>query len=116
MKTHDGVLSYIDAAPRISFHARQRLRQRGLREADLDRMRTSGEEFSDGYLMSNRAISERVASLKGEIQRLERLKGVTLIEEDNTLVTVYRADRKRCRRILNNGAARRRKHNENICK
>ncbi|MBA1444849.1 MAG: hypothetical protein M3H12_14810 [Chromatiales bacterium] len=110
MKTNDGVCDYIDAVPRISFHAQQRLRQRGLREADLERMRQCGEEFSDGYLMSDRAISERVSVLKAEIQHLERLKGIVIIEQDDTLVTVYRSDRKRRRRILSNGNSRRRKH------
>jgi hypothetical protein len=99
MKTSERAISQVEA-PRISIHAGQRLRQRGLQESDLERIRSSGEEFSEGYLMSDRAIRERVSMLKREIQRLERLKGAVLIEQGNTLVTVYRADRKRCCRIL----------------
>ena len=89
-----------DAMPRTSRHAGRRLRQRGLREADLDRLQRYGEEFDDGYLMSNRTIDASITELKAEIQRLERLKGVVLIEQDNTVITVYRSDRRRQRRIL----------------
>ena len=86
--------------PSASLHALRRLRQRGLREADLERLKRHGEEFDEGYLMSKRTIDEHITRLKWEIQRLERLKGVVLIEQDNTLVTVYRSSRRRQRRIL----------------
>jgi len=107
MKRRKGTSERNAAPPRISLHAARRLRQRGLREGDLDRVRASGEEFSEGYLLSKRAIGEKVAELKGEIQRLERLRDVVLIEQDDTFVTVYRANHRRCRRILNGGATRR---------
>jgi hypothetical protein len=93
-------LEHYEGMPLPSLHALSRLRQRGLREADLDRLQRHGEEFDDGYLMSNRTIDEHITQLKSEIQRLERLKGVVLIEQDNTLVTVYRSNRRRQRRIL----------------
>jgi hypothetical protein len=84
----------------VSFHAQQRLRQRGFRESDLDRMRRYWEVFDDGFLMSNRSIDEHIKELKSEIQHLERLKNTVLIEQDNTVVTVYRSDRRRRRQIL----------------
>lgn len=89
-----------EGMPRTSRHALRRIRQRGLRETDLDRLERHGEEFDDGYLMSNRRIDQCITQLKSEIQRLERLKGVVLIEQDNTLVTVYRSNRRRQRQIL----------------
>lgn len=100
MSRIDSFLECDEFRPRVSHHTQQRLRQRGLREADLDRLRQYGEVFNDGYLMSKRAIGEHITQLKSEIQRLEHLKGVVLIEQDNTLVTVYRTNRRRQRRIL----------------
>jgi len=86
--------------PRVSFHAQRRLRQRSFREADLDRVRRYGEDFDDGFVMSNRSINEHIKQLKSEIQHLERLKDAVLIEQGNTIVTVYRSDRRRQRRAL----------------
>lgn len=88
---------------KMSTHAIQRIRQRGLCEDDIGLICEAGEEFGDGYLMSARAVSERIGRLKAEIQRLERLRGVVLIEQEDTFVTAYRANRKRCKRILKYG-------------
>lgn len=98
-------LIYRDQAskPKASKHIKKRVRQRGLCEKDFDVISQAGEEFQDGYLMSTRAVSERIGRLKAEIQRLERLRGIVLIEQEDTFVTVYRADRKRCKRILGYG-------------
>jgi len=91
--------------PRVSMHAQRRIRQRGLKEADLGRLQRFGEEVEEGYLMTDRKLDECIAGLKSEIQRLERLRGLVLIEQGDTLVTLYRSDRRRQRRLLG-GAVR----------
>jgi len=109
MAISDATAMYEDRETQVSFHAQQRLRQRGFQDADLDRMRRYGEAFDDGFLMSNRSIDEHIKELKSEIQHLERLKDTVLIEQDNTIVTIYRSDRRRQRRILR---GRRRKNTQ----
>jgi hypothetical protein len=91
-------------SPRVSLHAQRRIRQRGLKEADLSRLQRFGEEMNDGYLMTDRTINSWIAELKSEIQRLERLRGLVLIEQDNNVVTVYRSSRHREHRILSGQA------------
>lgn len=107
-QSHQG----LTLSKRMSTHAIQRIRQRGLCEDDIGLICEAGEEFGDGYLMSARAVSKRVGQLKAEIQRLERLRGIVLIEQDDTLVTAYRADRKRCKRILKHGISQQNGHKE----
>lgn len=89
-----------DIAVKITRHANARIRQRGLTERDVSLIRAVGETVDDGFLMTNRAIDLRVQALRREIVRIERLRGVAVIEGGNKIVTVYRADRKRVRRLL----------------
>ena len=84
---------------RWSKHARQRLGQRGFKQVDEDLLTAFGEQVEDGYLMTNQAIQDARLSLKTSLQRLDHLKGATLIEADGAVVTVYRADRKRVKRL-----------------
>ena len=84
---------------RWSKHARQRLGQRGFKQVDEDLFKAFGEQVEDGYLMTNQAIQDAQLSLKAALQRLDHLKGATLIEADGAVVTVYRADRKRVKRL-----------------
>ncbi|WP_275096189.1 hypothetical protein [Sedimenticola hydrogenitrophicus] len=96
----------------MSMHIQQRLRQRGVKEDDLALVCDVGETFSDGYMMTKRAVSEEISRLKAEIQRLEKLKGVMVIEQRNTLVTVYRPNHTKCRLVLEHGKSISRKHKE----
>jgi hypothetical protein len=90
----------------MSAHIQQRLRQRGVKHEDLALVCGVGEPFSDGYLMTKRAVTEEIGRLKAEIQRLEKLKGLMVIEQQRTLVTVYRPSRTRSRRLLRHGRTR----------
>lgn len=84
----------------MSKHAAARIRQRGLTERDINLIRGSGESVDDGFLMTNRAIDLRVQALRREITRIEKLRGVAVIESADKVITVYRADRKRVRRLI----------------
>ncbi len=82
-----------------SRHARQRQQQRGFQQLDLMLLQAFGEEVDDGILMSGQAINEARHTLKQMIQRLDHLNGTTIIEEGGTVITTYRADKKRIRRL-----------------
>ena len=86
---------------RITVHAESRLRQRGLSRWDLELILTHGEAISDGYVMSRIAIDNRTAELKSELARIERLRDVTVIEDSGDVITLYRADKRRLRKLRN---------------
>ena len=74
----------------LTRHAETRMRQRGLRDADVNLLLEVAECVSDDALLltRQRAASE-IERRRREIQQLERLCGAKLIIEDGTLVTVY---------------------------
>ena len=89
---------------KLSQHARQRQQQRGFQYADMALVLQWGEEVEDGFVLSDRAIKNARKELarlgrKPALQRLDHLRGMALIEQDGTLVTVFRADKKRLRRL-----------------
>jgi hypothetical protein len=96
----------LNQRPRPSQHFEQRAQQRGLRCKDMEVICRVGEEFGDGYYMSGRAVGERIRKLKAEIQQLERLRGVVVIEQQDTYVTTYRADKRRSKRIMKYGKSK----------
>ena len=103
MRTNEQSIGNQSKHPRLSQHFEQRAQQRGLRGKDMEVICRVGEEFGDGYYMSGRAVSERIRKLKAEIQQLERLRGVVVIEQEDTYITAYRADKKRSKRIMKYG-------------
>lgn len=88
------------ATSNLSTHATQRLQQRGFHVLDLDTVRTYGEPVEGGFLMSNRAADQRIRELRIQIQQLDRLRGTRLVECSQCVITVYRADRQRAKRLL----------------
>lgn len=90
-----GVPLQFHQQPLLSHHASARLRQRGMRPSDIELIRRCGEPVADGYVVTNKAI----ARLRAQLQRLERLCDVAVIEVDDVIVTVYRADRRRIKRL-----------------
>ena len=95
---------------KLTAHAICRLSQRGLTARDVEIVRCHGMQIRDGFLMTRKAIEKRQAELKHEIQRLERLDGVAVIEEQAHVITAYRAAEtaaKRMRRVLTRQLRRR---------
>jgi uncharacterized lipoprotein YmbA len=60
-----------------------------------------GEMVADGYVVSQVAIERARAELKSKLSRLERLKNVAVVEDLGEVITVYRADKKRLRKLRN---------------
>lgn len=83
----------------LSRHAETRIRQRGFTERDLDLIRSVGEAVNDGYIMTDHAIAHHLQALHQEMSRIERLRGVALIEANEAVVTIYHADKARIRRL-----------------
>lgn len=83
----------------LSNHARSRMCQRGIKSDDVDLIRSFGEQVDEGFLMSDRAVDQMIVYLKSTMQSLERLRGVALIGGGEHVITIYRADRQRIRRL-----------------
>jgi len=82
-----------------SKHALGRQQQRGFQGLDSQLPQAFGEQAEDGYLMTGQAIGDARHCLKQMIQRLGHIQGSALIEQSGTVVTTYRADKKRIRRL-----------------
>lgn len=88
----------------FSGHANQRSHQRGLRPDDLALVLEYGEWVEDGCLLSERALASATRRLQIQqrrdlLQRLDHLRNVAVILAGDTVVTVYRADSRRVRRL-----------------
>ena len=83
----------------LSFHAARRQRQRGVSNSDIELVMRYGEAVDDGFVLSDRALALARRDIKRILQRLDHLAGVAVIEQDGTLVTAYRADNRRVRRL-----------------
>ena len=78
----------------ITFHAAQRMRQRGIRESDLDVVLQLAEEIRpDVYFLSHRAAQRAIERLKRRIRKIEKMKGVTAVICDGHIVTTYKTIR-----------------------
>jgi len=65
-------------------------------EQDLRRLRALDDSGEKGMLrISNRTLDFTIQALRREISRLERLRGIAVFEQDDKIVAVYRAEKKR---------------------
>ncbi len=103
---YNGCNNWLEAVHhvRMSYHAIRRASQRGLKLIDISLVLDFGEQVEDGFLMSDKAIADARKVLKTqnrnkEQQRLDHLRDVVVVEENNTIVTTYRADKKRRGRL-----------------
>lgn len=75
----------------ISGHARQRMRQRGIKKAQIDLVLRYGTPVDGGAFMLRKSDAEReIVARKGEIAALERLRDCKVVIADGVLVTAYR--------------------------
>lgn len=114
---------------RISNHSMIRARQRGYRVGDLEKVEQLGTPVKDGILLRSRDIASEIqrltdkrrklrarsglrrsgdqtpirmeeASIRKEIEQLQRLQGTFIPVQGGCALTVYRPSRRRLRRIL----------------
>lgn len=87
-----------------SRHAEKRLNQRGICLEDVDLLLNSATQVAqDAYLLTNGDVEREIVRRKKEIQQLEKLRGLKLVVEGDTLVTAYRSKRADQRRTLRKG-------------
>lgn len=86
----------------ISRHARIRMAQRGIREADIDLILTMGSEVEGGLLVRRKDFERYEADLRARIQKAERLVGKRLVMVKDTLVTAYHSSQTEAKRLLQN--------------
>ena len=99
MKTNDTRYFGSQTSFSLSQHAKKRLRQRGLADGDITLIVEYGEDVEDGFVMTNKAIKNRKEKIAREMQQLEKLRGVAVIESQGVIVTTYRADKRRIKRL-----------------
>ena len=84
----------------ISNHAEIRMQQRGMLERDIQLVLDYGTETSDGIFLRRKDIKSAEHNLKKMLQRLNRLAGSYVVLDGENIVTAYRPDAWRAKRIL----------------
>lgn len=75
----------------FSRHAARRVRQRGLRDRDVELVIACGTPVAgEGIVLLIRDVEREIARRKREIQALERLRGYKVVLADGMIVTCYR--------------------------
>lgn len=88
----------------FTHHAEARMRQRGLRDADLSLvMEVASPVGADVWLMTDEAVEQEITRLKRRLQRVERLRGTKVVVNDGAIVTAYRSTPNDQRRTLRRG-------------
>ena len=95
-------------AQELTHHAQQRMRQRGLRDPDIQLVLECGTQAPHGRVMlRDRDVDREITECKRRIQRLEKLRRVVVVCEDSSVVTCYHAHGPAGRRTLRGDNGRR---------
>jgi hypothetical protein len=86
----------------FSRHAENRMQQRGMQEQDIQLVLDYGTETSDGIFLRRKDIKSAEHDLKKMLQRLNRLAGSYVVLDGENIVTAYRPDTRKEKRILAN--------------
>ena len=90
----------------LTAHAETRMRQRGMRDADLDLILNCATQVApDAYMLTRKDAAREVARRKREIQQLERLCGSKVVVDGETVLTCYHSRPNDQRRTLRRGRA-----------
>lgn len=83
----------------FSKHAARRVRQRGLRDRDVELVLDHGTPVAeDGVVLLNQDAEREIARRKQEIQALERLRGCKVVVADGRVITCYHTSNRQQRR------------------
>lgn len=91
-------------SPVLSKHAGERIRQRGLREQDIELIRTVGTPTTEGTLLLRRDVDRFERDAKKTIQRLRKLERRVVIEQSGVVVSAYTASPSKIRWLLDHPA------------
>ena len=81
-----------DSTPtfKLTRHANERMRQRGLRDRDIELVLACGTDGPHGRVaLLGRDAAKEIAECKRRIRMLERLRGWVVVYEDGVVVTCY---------------------------
>jgi hypothetical protein len=88
----------------LTHHAEVRLRQRGLRDADIALLMDAATPVGgDAWLMTDADAAREIARRKREIQRIGHLRGVKIVITGDVVVTAYHSRPTDQRRALRCG-------------
>ncbi|MGH9771992.1 MAG: hypothetical protein ACRD4Q_09885 [Candidatus Acidiferrales bacterium] len=85
----------------ISNHAKTRVRQRGMKDNDLDFVLAYGTPVSGGVFFSSKDYVQVERDAKRQIKSAERLRDVFIAcSDDGCVLTTFRANRQQQHRFL----------------
>ena len=84
----------------LTRHAEERLRQRGLRESDIEFVLGCGTATAECVLLTDKDVAREIDECRRRIARLERLRGLAVFVAESVVVTIFRPDRVQARRLL----------------
>jgi hypothetical protein len=84
----------------ISDHAALRMAQRGLAISDVELALTIGTEVEGGIFVRDKDCDQVLKALAAVRRQVERLRGKRLVCDGERLVTAYRAEPKKAKRLL----------------
>lgn len=91
----------------ITQHADARIRQRGLRDADLALLLSAATAVApDAYLLTAADAEREIRRRKREIEQIERLRGCKVVVDGGTIISVYRSRPSDQRRTFRRGRER----------
>ncbi len=84
---------------RLTAHAGQRLRQRGMRESDLAFILSNGTDVGRGVIITEHDAANIERGARKLIETAHRLKGKLLVVDRDVVITTFHADRRQHRRL-----------------
>jgi hypothetical protein len=84
----------------LTMHAEARLRQRGLRERDVEFILRFGTDHGDRVILSAQDVQRIIIEAKRMITMAERLRNKTVVANDGEIITVFHANRREQHRLL----------------
>jgi hypothetical protein len=81
-------------------HVIIRMAQRNISADDLGLAMQIGTEVDDGFLVREKDVQSYVRVLKHQIERAEKLIGTRIVNDGDSVITVYRAGKRKQRRLL----------------
>ena len=93
----------------LTGHASQRIRQRGFHDTDAEVVFENGSVSDDGVVLTARDVAERVSEYRARIAELERLRGTAIFLSGGKVLSIYRPDRRKVRRMIREGRSRARR-------
>ncbi len=92
----------------LTRHAEARMRQRGLRDADIPVLLAVATPLAhDAWLVRDADAEREIARRKREIEQLQRLRGCKIVVSDDAIITVCHMRKRPARHALRKGRSSR---------